>query len=60
MCWRLRLRAWLDALLWERGHDAPDVLRAKGVLALDARMERHVLQAVRSQLPVIVPSVCIP
>ena len=38
---------WLDELLWERGPDAPDVLRAKGVLALHGSPERHVLQAVR-------------
>ncbi len=42
-----RLRAWLDALLWECGPGAPDVLRAKGVLALAGRPERHVLQAAR-------------
>jgi len=42
-----RLRAWLDALLWERGPGAPDVLRAKGVLALAGCPERHVLQAAR-------------
>ena len=42
-----RLRLWLDELLWERGPDAPDVLRAKGVLALHGCPQRHVLQAVR-------------
>lgn len=42
-----RLRLWLDELLWERGPDAPDVLRAKGVLALAGCPQRHVLQVVR-------------
>ncbi len=46
-CRKGRLRAWLDALLWERGPGAPDVLRTKGVLALAGRPERHVLQAAR-------------
>lgn len=41
------MRLWLDELLWERGADAPDVLRAKGVLALHGCPQRHVLQAVR-------------
>ncbi|KAK9839865.1 hypothetical protein WJX81_007319 [Elliptochloris bilobata] len=42
-----RLRAWLDELLWERGPSTPDVLRAKGVLAVRGCDKRHILQAVQ-------------